>query len=166
MSLLEESRKNLDAFLATSDEELERITLETSERDAVEPRAQNVHYDEQSERVVVELKNGIIFTVPVKFVQGLAGADPKLLRQVEMDGRGYGLNWEELGVTVSVPALLNGVFGSPQWIRQLRADGDLPAVSAASENGRKGGGTRTPEKPAASRASGKIGGRPRRKIAA
>jgi hypothetical protein len=149
-----------------TDADFEKIRRETLERDAVEPRASAARYDRKSERVIVELKNGVVFMVPVQLIQGLAGAAPKLLTQVEMDGRGYGLNWEELGVTLSVPGLLAGIYGNVKWMEELRERGELATAPTARAMGRKGGSRSTPEKRAASRKNGKLGGRPRKKLVA
>jgi hypothetical protein len=110
-----------------TDTDFEQIRRETLARDAIEPRAHAVHYDPKFDTVVIELKNGVMLIVPTRLVQGLRGADPRLLAQVEKDGRGYGLNWEELGVTISVPGLLAGIYGNAQWMEELHKYGGTGA---------------------------------------
>ena len=53
-----------------------------------------------------------------------------------------------LDVDLYLPALLEGLLGSKAW--------------AAARLGQKGGKARTPAKQAASRANGRLGGRPRK----
>ena len=154
------------SFDELTDADLERIRLETLARDAAEPRAHAVRYDRKKDQVVVELKNGVVLAVPTRLLQGVAGADPQLIAKVETDARGYGLHWEELDADLSVSGLLSGCFGSGRWMNKLRADGELPTAPTAAEAGRKGGSASTPIKRTASRANGKLGGRPRKKVTA
>ena len=74
-------------FEELTDDDLERIRRETLERDAVEPRARAVRYDGKKDQVIVELKNGVVLAVPTRLLQGVAGADPKLIAKVETDAR-------------------------------------------------------------------------------
>lgn len=134
-----------------TDEELDRIRRESQQRDKIEPRARSVSYDRKNDHLIVELRNRVALLIPTYLLQGVAGADPKLIAQVEMDARGYGLHWETLDVDLTVPGLVAGVFGTKQWMSQL-----------AAEMGRKGGSARSTAKAAASRANGKLGGRPRK----
>ena len=114
--------------------------------DANEPRAVSAHYDRRAHRIVVELRSGIIISVPVNLAQGLRGALPRQLAAVEITPSGYGLHWEELDADLSVPAIVRGILGTQTWVRELA----------------RYAGTRTSaRKAAAARRNGKKGGRPR-----
>jgi len=101
-------------------------------------------YDRKHGRVVVRLHNGVELAVPVGLVEGLAGAAPDDLADIEVTPAGLGLHWPKLDADVYVPALMQGVFGSRRWMAaQLGATGGKATskakADAARANGRKGG---------------------------
>ncbi len=104
---------------------------------AVEPRAESAYYDQSSDseallrsplalpkasadRIVINLKSGATFSFPPEIAQGLAGASPEDLAEVEVTPSGDGLHWEKLDADFSVPALLAGVFGTDAWMAQIK----------------------------------------------
>jgi hypothetical protein len=66
------------------------------------------------------LKSGAIYSFPPALAQGLAGASPEDLAEVEVTPSGDGLHWEKLDADFSVPALLAGVFGTEAWMAQFK----------------------------------------------
>ena len=75
--------------------------------------------------------------------EGLAGASPDDLAQIEISPTGLGLHWPRLDADLYVPALLQGVFGSRSWMAAQMGAADDKARSAAKsavarKNGRKG----------------------------
>ena len=102
-------------------------------------------------RVVVGLNSGMQLAFPVRLAEGLADAAPDDLAEIEISTTGLGLHWPKLDADVYVPALLQGVFGSKQWM--------------AAQLGAAGGKARTKAKIAAARENGLKGGRPRRATA-
>lgn len=119
--------------------------------DRTEPRAAAAAFDPGTGRVRIDLTNGCVFEFPAELAQGLAGAAPEELAQVEVHPGGEGLRWERLDADLSVPGLLAGVFGGEGWMRQL-----------GRRMGRKGGSARTASKARAARENGRKGGRPRK----
>ena len=87
---------------------------------AVEPRAESAYYDQSSDRIVINLKSGATYSFPPEIAQGLAGASPGDLAEVEVTPSGDGLHWEKLDADFSVPALLAGVFGTDAWMTQIK----------------------------------------------
>jgi hypothetical protein len=87
---------------------------------AAEPRAESAYYDKSSDRIVINLKSGAIYSFPPVLAQGLAGASPEDLAEVEVTPSGDGLHWEKLDADFSVPALLAGVFGTEAWMAQIK----------------------------------------------
>jgi len=87
---------------------------------AVEPRAKSAYYDQSSDRIVINLNSGATYSFPPALAQGLAGASPKDLAEVEVTPSGDGLHWEKLDADFSVPALLPGVFGTAAWMAQIK----------------------------------------------
>ena len=110
-----------------------------------EPRAASARYDAGTERIIVELTNGCQFVFPPELVQGLAGAPSGALAKVTVTPAGWGLQWEDLDVDLSVPNLALGIFGTRAWMQEL---------------GRRGGLRRSQAKARASRKNGQKGGRP------
>jgi hypothetical protein len=66
------------------------------------------------------LKRGATFSFPPALAQGLAGASPEDLAEVEVTPSGDGLHFLKLDADFSVPALLAGVFGTEAWMAQLK----------------------------------------------
>ena len=105
-------------------------------------------YDRRRARIIVGLNTGVELAIPVRLVEGLAGAPADSLANIEISPAGLGLHWPKLDADLYVPALMRGVFGSRNWMaRQLGAEG---------------GRSRTPAKAAAARANGRKGGRPKK----
>ena len=96
-------------------------------------------YDATTGRVTVELSNGTRFEFPAALAQGLEGATPEQLAQVEIMG-GYGLHWEALDVDLLVPELMAGLFGSRAYMAAKAGRQASPAKAAAARrNGSRGG---------------------------
>lgn len=105
-------------------------------------------YDRRRSRVLVSLNTGVEIAFPADLAEGLAGASPDDLAEIEISPAGLGLHWPRLDVDVYVPALLQGIFGTKRWM--------------ARELGAAGGRARSAAKASASRENGRKGGRPRR----
>jgi hypothetical protein len=118
------------------------------EADAAEPRARSARYDTATKRVVVELTNGCALHFPPALAQGLGDASASELQTVEVYPGGIGLRWDALDVDLSVPRLVEGIFGGIAW--------------TASQLGKRGGRASSAAKAAAVRENGKKGGRPRK----
>jgi hypothetical protein len=103
-------------------------------------------------RIVVRLNTGVELAFPPALAEGLAGAAPDDLAEIEITPGGLGLHWPKLDADLYVPALLRGVFGSRRWMAEQ--------PGAAS---REFGST---TKSASSRATGHKGGRPHKRTAA
>ena len=115
-------------------------------------RARSATYDRETGRVVVELTNGCLMAFPADLAEGLRGAEPCKLAEVQVVLDGDGLRWEGLDADLLVRELGRGVFGSRGWMSE-----------AAGELGRRGGRVRSDAKTAAARRNGQLGGRPRKK---
>ena len=105
----------------------------------------DARYSKTSQRIIVELASGATLMIPANLIQGLQNAAAKDLSIIEILGVGSGLYWPRLEVDISVAGLLQGLFGSQNWMSEL---------------GKAGGRVSSPAKQAASRANGKRGGRP------
>lgn len=103
--------------------------------------AVSARYDRRGERVIITLNNGMIVGFPRAVLPGLEHAHPDQLRTITVEAGGYGLHVAALDADISVPRLLEKQLGSTTMkMAQARA--------------------------AASRANGRLGGRPRKPHAA
>lgn len=119
----------------------ERIAART------QPRAKSAKYNPATRRIEVELRNGGSFGFPPGLPGlGLADASPAQLAAVRVDRSGEGLHWEELDADVSIPGIVELLFGS-----------SVIMIAAA----RRAGSVRSPRKARSSRENGALGGRPR-----
>lgn len=116
--------------------------------DAMRPAATRVEYRSAERRVYVELSNGALFAFPVDAVQGLTGASDAALAEVRITPSGHGLRWSSLDADHLLEGLMQGMFGTREWMREL---------------GRRGGRARTERKAVAARINGLKGGRPRKR---
>ncbi|MFD1788572.1 DUF2442 domain-containing protein [Sphingomonas floccifaciens] len=129
--------------MAITERELEQAEARMAETRAA-GHAVSARYDRRRSRVVVALNTGVELTFPTRIAEGLADASPDNLAEIEISPAGLGLHWPKLDADLYVPGLLQGVFGSKQWMaRQLGAQGGrsrtAAKVAASRENGRKGG---------------------------
>lgn len=109
---------------AAFDREYEKARRTAARTDRLEPRAKSARYERRTNRIVVELRSGATFMFPVELAQGLAGASPKDLAEVQVTPSGSGLRWLNLDVDFSLSNLLAGEFGSKQWMMKLTHNGD------------------------------------------
>lgn len=114
--------------------------------------AVSARYDRRRSRIVVRLGTGLELAFPPILAEGLAGAAPADLADIEISPSGLGLHWPRLDADLYIPALLQGVFGTRRWM--------------AAQLGAVGGQARSSAKAAASRINGHKGGRPRKEASA
>jgi hypothetical protein len=130
-----------------SDEEFEQQYAEATRPGKAELQngayAVAARYDKPSQRIVIDLANGITLLVPAHLIQGLQEATAKELAEIEILGAGSGLYWPKLEIDIGVDGLLSGVFGTRDWMAELvRAGGKAtsePKYDAPRISGRLGG---------------------------
>jgi len=115
------------------------------------PIAQAARYDSRRGLIVITLAGGCEFAFPVALAEGLADAPRSKLRKIKISPNGLGLHWPLLDADLYVPGLIEGAFGSRRWMQQI---------------GKLGGSSRSSVKSAAARQNGKLGGRPKERVAA
>jgi hypothetical protein len=119
---------------------------------ATQPHAMSAHYDRRADRVVVTLAEGLEIGFAPRAAQGLEKARPTDLTTIEVSPSGFGLHFPKLDADIYLPAVLEGILGSRNWM--------------AAHLGALGGRAKSRVKAAASRRNGRLGGRPRKKSAA
>jgi hypothetical protein len=115
------------------------------------PAAVSARYNRAQARLQVEFANGVGVAVPVALIQELQMLESKpsaaQLAEVEVWGGGQSIYFPRLDLLLWAPGLLQGVFGTQEWMRELA---------------RGMGSATSPAKAAAARANGRKGGRPRK----
>lgn len=136
--------------LPITEEEFERQFVEAEKRGRqrmeTEPSATAARYDKRTGRIRIELNNGCTFMFPPDVAQGLRGASEEDLAVVEVMPTGYAVRWKKLDADFTIAGLLQGIFGTRAWMKEI---------------GRQGGRRTTEAKANAARANGRKGGRPR-----
>ena len=112
------------------------------------PVAVEAHYDPKIDRIVVRLSSKVEISFSPHDAQGLDHGTAAELSDIEITPPGLGLHWPQLDADLWVPGILEGMMGSRKWM--------------AARLGQAGGQATSPAKKAASRANGKLGGRPKR----
>jgi hypothetical protein len=128
-------------FKAPTEQEFDSITRRTAQRMRHQLLAVAARFDRRAIRLMITLNNGAIVGFPLSVLPGLEQATPDDLRKIEVEGSGHGLHVPSLEADISVPTLLADQLGSTIMRR---------AVARAN----------------ASKANGRLGGRPRRTKAA
>lgn len=141
-------RKTGRPRIVSGDSEIDRA-IASARRLQGEPLVKEVEYRSGPglDLLVLKLSDGRRQVIPREDLQGLSSASRDQISRIEVLGGGTGLHWPDLNVDLYVPALLRGTYGDRKWMAKI---------------GRRGGLARSPTKKRASRANGKLGGRPRK----
>jgi hypothetical protein len=133
-----------------SGDDFRRANQRAKDLEAKIPRAVSAHYDRKTGRIVIHLSSKLIVSFSPADAEGLEGARPSQLKEIEISPSGSGIYFPALDADLYVPGLLEGFLGSKAWM--------------ASRLGQMGGRSRSTGKQAASRANGNLGGRPRKSV--
>jgi hypothetical protein len=130
--------------MAISETDFEAANRRMADRLKCETRAVAAHYDAGRGRIVIELSTGADISFPAHRLEGLAGAAPADLAEIEISPAGIALHFPRLDADFALTPLLSGITGSRKWMAaQLGAQGGKSVsenkVRAAITNGRLGG---------------------------
>jgi len=136
--------------VVTTDAEID-AAIQRAATLADEPRVLSVEYrpGRGLDLLILQMSDGHRCVLPREDLQGLQHATREQVAQIEILGKGTGLHWPALDVDLYVPALLQGVYGTRQWMAKI---------------GRSGGTSTSKAKRRSSRLNGLKGGRPKRMI--
>ena len=76
---------------------------------------------------MIDLTNGATSAFPPRLAQGLEHGSADERADMELSGGGYGIHWPRLDADLTVPGLLNGVFGTAKWMAALAGTPQSPA---------------------------------------
>ena len=133
-----------------SNDSIEQVNRRATELRANAPRAVAARYDSKTGRIVIHLSSRLIVSFAPEDAQGPEDARPSQLREIEISPSGFGLHFPAVDADLYIPSLLEGFPGSKSWM--------------ASRLGQIGGQATSKAKKAASRANGRLGGRPRKVV--
>ena len=129
-------------------EEIEAANERATVRRSRTPTATAARYDRRLGRLVIDLSSGLSIVFRPNDAQGLEHAKPEQLAKIEISPSGLGLHFPAIDADIYLPGLLEGFLGSRRWM--------------AAQLGKAGGSATSRAKTAAVRASGKLGGRPKK----
>lgn len=112
-----------------------------------EPIAREVFYNKESKRIVIHFDNDCKFECPVSLLQGVCLLTDDEIAKVQLTPAGWGISWANADLDFGVNELVQGIFGTKTWMKEVAA---------------KGGRSKSEKKQAASRINGAKGGRPRK----
>src|SRR3954454_1276472 len=101
--------------MAITDKEFAAANARGRKRLRTTPHAVAVRYDEDHDRIVVELSTGAEIAFSPRDAQGLEAATPEDLAEIAIDPPGFGLHFPRLDADLYLPALVEGLFGSKAW---------------------------------------------------
>jgi hypothetical protein len=127
------------------DKQIDAAMAHSAEHIISEPKACEVHYNKQSRKIIIHFDNDCTFECPVSLLQGVCDLTDDEIAQVELTPAGWGITWSDNDLDFGVNELVQGVFGTKAWMKEIAA---------------KGGRSKSEKKQAASRINGKKGGRP------
>lgn len=126
-------------FEAVSDRQFEQIEAQTRNNPLRVLCAVRANFLPAENAVEIQLNNGLVARIPVALVPGLGDASLQDLMGLRLEGDGYGLHVPAIDADISIPSLFSELLGSH-------------AMSQAVA------------RRAASRANGRLGGRPRKAV--
>ncbi len=125
-------------FETPTSQDFDAITQRTAQRLKRQLLAIEARYDRRSARVMITLNTGAVVGFPLTALPGLEDASAENLTKIEIEGGGYTLRVECLDADISVPQLLADQLGSTLMRRAIAR------TQASQQNGRLGGRPRKP----------------------
>ena len=122
------------------------------ERLKTEPHIVEARYDPELRKIILVLSSKAWFVFSPDDTQGLTEATDAQLAEIEITPMRYAIHFPQLDADCSLSGMLQGHFGTRKWM--------------AERLGSAGGSTKSDAKTQAARANGKLGGRPRKALAA
>jgi predicted TPR repeat methyltransferase len=118
--------------VVTTDAEIDEALIRAKRYAKYDRRVMKVSYSKVTERLRLVFEDGTTYSVPRALIQGLAGADERDIKRIQILGDGTGLLWPVLDVAHYIPGLLAGVYGSERWMTELYKQKKLKLVAKLS----------------------------------
>ena len=107
----QEIDNQIDAAIARSAEQIS------------EPKACGVFYNIQSRKIVIHFDNDCTFECPVSLLQGVCDLTDDEIAKFELTSAGWGITWSDADLDFGVNELVQGVFGTKAWMKEIAAKG-------------------------------------------
>jgi len=101
--------------------------------------AQSAKYDARHHEIRIRLNNGVSTAFPLDLIPELKAACAEDLREVVVEGRGYGLHFPAIDADISVAQLFADHLGATGMLTRLKR------ARASQANGKRGGRPRKTE---------------------
>ncbi len=131
-----------------TDQQITAANRRAAAKKAALPAVVSVRYDQQMEKLVLQLSSGLELMFSPRQVQGLELATPADLADFEITPSGLGIHFSKVDADLYLPGLLEGFLGTKSWL--------------AAQMGKIGGLASSDAKADAARRNGRMGGRPRK----
>ena len=89
-----------------------------------EPKACKVLYNQESRKIVIHFDNNCTFECPVSLLQGVCDLADDEIAKVKLTPAGWGITWEKTDLDFGVNELIQGIFGTKAWMKEITAKGD------------------------------------------
>jgi hypothetical protein len=83
------------------------------------PRAISAAYDRSVDVIILHMDNGRRLVIPREDLQGLENATEEQVAHIEIFG-GLDVAWPQLDLDHYLPALMEGIYGSDEWMQTLK----------------------------------------------
>lgn len=133
---------------------------------AAAPLASSALYENDTEKLVLTLRNGVEVRIPAKLLQGIREASPEQRAAFAVTANGRAIHWDGLDIHLSVEGLLQGLYGTRSWMQDLQRAKPHGRVVDTATIGRSGGKVKSEAKAKAAALNGAKGGRPKKTAAA
>ena len=109
--------------MGMSEAEFERQFIEATQCGEEEmtnaPKAKAARFDRQTKRLIIDLQSGITVMIPARLIQIFQNADDEEIADIKILLDGLYLSWNRLDEDLSVSLLLQGRFGTTEWMTKL-----------------------------------------------
>jgi len=89
-----------------------------------EQKARKVLYDTRSRIIIIHFDNDCTFECPVSLLQGVCDLTDDEIAQVELTPAGWGITWSSADLDFGINELVQGVFGTKAWMKEVASKGD------------------------------------------
>jgi hypothetical protein len=103
-------------FMALTEDDLARASAEMAKMRSATATTLSARYDRRIGRIVIRLSSGLEIAFSPHDAQGLESAKPADLDAIDVSPSGLGIHFPKLDADLYLPALLEGLMGSREWM--------------------------------------------------
>ena len=99
--------------------QIDKAISNQSKINRIEPRASQVSFDQQENRITINFNNGTIFSFIADSIEIIADLSPEILATVELTPSGKGLRWDKPDIDLSIIGLIMEMFDSQHLMKEV-----------------------------------------------